>query len=96
MFSNGARKKANRKIDAANKTMDTIQDINSTAQDDFTRANAMADTYNMAYQMNLNGGYDQANTIIGRNGLKIQYLNLGLLVLLNKLINNTYMKQYLL
>lgn len=72
-FSSGARKKANRKIDAANKMMDTIEGINTTAQDNFTRANAMADTYNMAYQMQLNGGYNP-RTSIGRNGLKIQYL----------------------
>lgn len=73
MFSSGARKRANRKIDAANKMMDTIEGINTTAQNNFERANAMADTYNMAYQMNLNGGYDPT-TQIGRNGLKIQYL----------------------
>ena len=73
LFSRGARKRANRQIDTANKTMDTIEDINTTAQDNFTRANAMADTYNMAYQMQLNGGYNPL-TSIGRNGLKIQYL----------------------
>lgn len=73
LFSRGARKRANRRIDTANKTMDTIEDINTTAQDNFTRANAMADTYNMAYQMQLNGGYNPL-TSIGRNGLKIQYL----------------------
>lgn len=72
-FSSGKRKKENRKIDAANKTMDTIEDINTTAQNNLERANAMADTYNMAYQMNLNGGYNPRTTI-GRNGLKIQYL----------------------
>lgn len=73
MFSSGARKRANRKIDAANKMMDTIEGINTTAQNNLERANAMADTYNMAYQMNLNGGYNPT-TQIGRNGLKIQYL----------------------
>ena len=73
MFSGGARRRANRKIDAANRTMDVIEGINTTAQNNLERANAMADTYNMAYQMNLNGGYDPT-TQIGRNGLKIQYL----------------------
>ena len=73
MFSSGARKRANRKIDAANRTMDIIEGINTTAQNNLERANTMADTYNMAYQMNLNGGYDPT-TQIGRNGLKIQYL----------------------
>lgn len=72
-FSSGARKRANRKIDTANKRIDTIQDINSNAQDAFERANGMANTYNMAYQMNLSGGYDPT-TQIGRQGLKIQYL----------------------
>ena len=72
-FSGGARRRANRKIDAANRTMDIIEGINTTAQNNLERANAMADTYNMAYQMNLNGGYDPT-TQIGRNGLKIQYL----------------------
>lgn len=73
LFSRGKRKKANRKIDTANRTMDVIEGINTTAQDDFDRANAMADTYNMSYQMDLNGGYNP-RTSIGRNGLKIQYL----------------------
>lgn len=72
-FSGGARRRANRKIDTANRTMDVIEGINTTAQNNLERANAMADTYNMAYQMNLNGGYDPT-TQIGRNGLKIQYL----------------------
>ena len=73
LFSGGARRRANRKIDTANRTMDVIEGINTTAQNNLERANAMADTYNMAYQMNLNGGYDPT-TQIGRNGLKIQYL----------------------
>ena len=73
LFSGGARRRANRKIDTANRTMDVIEGINTTAQNNLERAKAMADTYNMAYQMNLNGGYDPT-TQIGRNGLKIQYL----------------------
>lgn len=73
LFSGGARRRANRKIDTANRTMDVIEGINTTAQNNLERANAMADTYNMAYQMNLNGGYDPT-TQIGHNGLKIQYL----------------------
>ena len=83
LFSSKARKKANRKIDTANRTMDIIEDINTTAQNNFDRANAMADTYNMAYQMNLQGGYDPL-TSIGRNGLKIQYLKRA-----KKIINRT-------
>jgi len=31
MFSGGARRRANRKIDAANRTMDVIEGINTTA-----------------------------------------------------------------
>lgn len=74
LLSSHGRHKANRKVDNANRTMDTIQGINDVAQDDFARANAMADTYNMAYQMGLNGEYNQLNTRIGKDGLKIQYL----------------------
>ena len=88
LFSRGARKRANRQIDTANKTMDTIEDINTTAQDNFTRANAMADTYNMAYQMQLNGGYNPL-TSIGRNGLKIQYLKRAKKIV-NKIKDQSY------
>lgn len=73
LFSSGARKKANRKIDDANNKMNLMTGISNTAQTQMELANNMADTNNMRYQMQLQGGYDPT-TRLGRKGLKIEYI----------------------
>lgn len=74
LFSSGARHKANRRVDSANNKMNLMTTISNDAKTEFELANATADTNNMRYQMQLQGGYNPW-TRTGRNGFKIQQVN---------------------
>ena len=69
-FSGHARKKANRKIDEANRQVSVMKDISEDAQLDSLIGNGMQDINNMRYQMELQGGYNPY-TSIGRKGLRL-------------------------
>ena len=69
-FSRHARKKANRKIDEANRQVSVMKNISQEAQLDSMLGNGMQDINNMKYQMNLQGGYNPY-TSIGRRGLRL-------------------------
>lgn len=69
-FSRHARKKANRKIDEANRQVKVMKNISQEAQLDSMLGNGMQDINNMKYQMDLQGGYNPY-TSIGRRGLRL-------------------------
>lgn len=69
-FSRHARKKANRKIDEANRQVGIMKNISQEAQLDSMLGNGMQDINNMKYQMDLQGGYTPY-TFIGRRGLRL-------------------------
>lgn len=69
-FSRHARKRANRKIDEANRQVSVMKNISQEAQLDFMLGNGMQDINNMKYQMDLQGGYNPY-TSIGRRGLRL-------------------------
>ena len=69
-FSRHARKKANRKIDEANRQVSVMKNISQEAQLDSMLGNGMQDINNMKYQMDLQGGYNPY-TSIGRRGLRL-------------------------
>ena len=69
-FSRHARKKANRKIDEANRQVSVMKNISQEAQLDSMLGNGMQDINNMKYQMDLQGGYNPY-TFIGRRGLRL-------------------------
>lgn len=69
-FSRHARKKANRKIDEANRQVSVMKNISQEAQLDSMLGNGMQDINNMKYQMDLQGGYTPY-TSIGRRGLRL-------------------------
>lgn len=69
-FSRHARKKANRKIDEANRQVKVMKNISQEAQLDSMLGNGMQDINNMEYQMDLQGGYNPY-TSIGRRGLRL-------------------------
>lgn len=74
LFSSGARHKANNKVDSANNKMNLMTTISNDAKTQFELANNTADTNNMRYQMQLQGGYNPW-TRTGRNGFKIEQIN---------------------
>ena len=69
-FSRHARKKANRKIDEANRQVSVMKNISQEAQLDSMLGNGMQDINNMKYQMDLQGGYNPY-TSLGRRGLRL-------------------------
>lgn len=69
-FSRHARKKANRKIDEANRQVSVMKNISQEAQLDSMLGNGMQDINNMKYQMDLQGGYNPY-TSMGRSGLRL-------------------------
>ena len=69
-FSRHARKKANRKIDEANRQVSVMKNISQEAQLDSMLGNGMQDINNMKYQMDLQGGYNPY-TSVGRRGLRL-------------------------
>ena len=69
-FSRHARKKANRKIDEANRQVKVMKNISQEAQLDSMLGNGMQDINNMKYQMDLQGGYNPY-TSLGRRGLRL-------------------------
>ena len=69
-FSRHARKRANRKIDEANRQVSVMKNISQEAQLDSMLGNGMQDINNMKYQMDLQGGYNPY-TSIGRRGLRL-------------------------
>lgn len=69
-FSRHARKRANRKIDEANRQVKVMKNISQEAQLDSMLGNGMQDINNMKYQMDLQGGY-KPYTSIGRKGLRL-------------------------
>lgn len=70
LFSRHARKRANRKIDEANRQVKVMKNISQEAQLDSMLGNGMQDINNMKYQMDLQGGYNPY-TSIGRRGLRL-------------------------
>lgn len=70
LFSRHARKRANRKIDEANRQVKVMKNISQEAQLDSMLGNGMQDINNMKYQMDLQGGYNP-HTSIGRRGLRL-------------------------
>lgn len=69
-FSRHARKRANRKIDEANRQVKVMKNISQEAQLASMLGNGMQDINNMKYQMDLQGGYNPY-TSIGRRGLRL-------------------------
>ena len=70
LVSRHARKRANRKIDEANRQVKVMKNISQEAQLDSMLGNGMQDINNMKYQMDLQGGYNPY-TSIGRRGLRL-------------------------
>lgn len=69
LFSGGARRRANQRMAEAENMMNQMQMVSDTASLRSELGNAMGDQFNMAYQMQLQGGY-RPTTMIGRNGLR--------------------------
>ena len=70
LFSNRARKKANREIAEAKRQQGIIQDIDRDSQLDFLTQTSMSDIYANRYNFNLSGGWNQ-RMAVGRKGIKI-------------------------
>lgn len=68
-FSSGARKRANKKIDAAKEDQFQTKGILNQAESDFARQASSQDMYANRYQL-LNSGYNQNNIRFGKEGLK--------------------------
>lgn len=68
-FSNRARKKANKKIDAAKADQFQTKGILNQAESDFARQASSQDMYANRYQL-LNSGYNMNNIQFGKSGLK--------------------------
>ena len=73
LISGGARRKANRQINEANRQMDQMKAINIDAQERANLASNMSDFNSQRYMNQINGGYD-ARTYLGRQGIKLDII----------------------
>lgn len=72
LFSEGARKRANKQIDTARIQQNTMAGIAKEATDRASIAANMSDLNHLQYSFNLNGGYDQRYMRAAKFGTKIQ------------------------
>ena len=70
LFSNKARKRANKEIAEAKRQQGIIQDIDRDSQLDFLTQASMSDIYANRYNFNLSGGWNQ-RMAVGKKGMKI-------------------------
>lgn len=75
LFSNGARKKANRQIYDARKQQEMVGDISDEATNKFAIRNSMSAINGNRRNYLMQGGYNQSNIHIGRRGLKLELLD---------------------
>lgn len=72
LFSNKARKKANRQIDQARQQQNTMAGIAKESSDLASIASNMSDLNHIQYNSDLNGGFDQRYMRAAKFGTKIQ------------------------
>ena len=72
LFSSGARRRANRQIADAKQKQSIISDIADEATDRFNIRDSMASINGNNYEFQLQGGYNQSNVRVGRNGMLLQ------------------------
>lgn len=70
LFSNKARKRANKEIAEAKRQQGIIQNIDRDSQLDFLTQASMSDIYANRYNFNLSGGWNQ-RMAVGKKGMKI-------------------------
>lgn len=75
LFSNKARLKANKEISTATTQQNIMSDIADTATKQFSLQDSMAAVNNNKRAFNLYGGFNAANTRVGRHGMSLQVLN---------------------
>ena len=74
-FSSGARRKANAEIAEAKRQQGIVEDIADEATNRFAIRDSMAAINGNRRAYYLQGGYNQANVRVGRNGMNIELLN---------------------
>ena len=74
-FSSGARREANREIAEAKRQQGIMSNIADEATDRFAIRDSMAAINGNRRAYYLQGGYDQANVRVGRNGMNIKLLD---------------------
>lgn len=74
LLSSGSRNSANNLINKASLQQNKITDINTEAQDAFTTQRTGLNYLLNKNNLNLNGGYQQNNNYIGKNGMKFPSL----------------------
>lgn len=74
-FSSGARREANREIAEAKRQQGIMSNIADEATDRFAIRDSMAAINGNRRAYYLQGGYNQANVRVGRNGMNIELLN---------------------
>ena len=72
LFSSGARGEANRAIAEAKRQQSEISKINTEAQNRKALQGSMASMNSTAYDMQLQGGYDQSSVRVGRYGMVLR------------------------
>ena len=75
LFSGKARRNANNLIQEAKRQQEVMEDISDEATDRFAIRNSMAAINGNRRAYLLQGGYDQSNVRVGRNGMNIELLN---------------------
>ena len=75
LFSQGALRDANNLINEAKRQQEVMSDIADEATDRFAIRNSMAAINGNRRAYLLQGGYDQSNVRVGRNGMNIELLN---------------------
>ena len=75
LFSGKARRNANNLIQEAKRQQEVMEDISDEATDRFAIRNSMAAINGNRRAYILQGGYDQSNVRVGRNGMNIELLN---------------------
>ncbi len=71
LFSGGARRRANRRIDEARRQQNIMADIAEEATDRAALGANMSDLNSLRYGFDLNGGYDQRYLRAARSGAKL-------------------------
>ena len=72
MFNSGARRRANREIDEANRQQNIMTDIADEATDRSSIAQDMSQLNHIRYQQQVNGGYDQRYMRAAKQGAKLK------------------------
>ena len=72
LFNSGARRRANREIDEANRQQNIMTDIADEATDRSSIAQDMSQLNYLRYQQQVNGGYDQRYMRAAKQGAKLK------------------------